>query len=68
VTALRDGREGRPPYPRLYRQLVDSRPDMPTHKPYGIALGEQNRPKVVNQLGRAIRERALPWMTSTVAC
>jgi hypothetical protein len=64
ITALRDGREGRPPYPRLYRRVVDSRSDMPEHKPYGIQLNEQTRPLVVNQLGRALRDRSLPWVTS----
>lgn len=64
ITYLRDGRDGRPAYSRLYQKRVDSRPDMPQHKPYGIQLNEQSRPNLINQLGSALRERSLPWITS----
>ncbi len=64
IVPLRDGREGRPPYTRLYRHVQHARADMPEHKPFGIQLNTQTRPLVLNQMGRALRERALPWLTS----
>jgi hypothetical protein len=71
IVPLRDGREGRPAYPSLYKHVLSNRPDLPTAKPFGFPMGENNRPNVINQLGRAVREgtimkgaAGLPYMTS----
>lgn len=58
--ALKDGKKGRPPYPRLYRHVMSSRPDRPLAKPYGFPTNAKTRPLIVNQLERALRERLLP--------
>jgi hypothetical protein len=60
---LRDGREGRPPYPNLYRHVYPNRPDHRESKVYGFPTGEHTRPLILSQLGRALREHALPWLT-----
>lgn len=60
IIALRDGRAGRRPYPRLYRHLMSSRPDMTEAKPFGFPTNSKTRPLIVNGLEQAIRERTLP--------
>lgn len=62
IAPLRDGRSDRPPYPRLYRHVMSSRPDLPTAKPYGFPMTSKTRPLVINQLEKAIRERSLPFV------
>lgn len=67
IVSLRDGREGRPHYPNLYRHVLTNRPDMPTSKPYGIPMGSNTRPQILNGLGKAVREgfendTGLPYM------
>jgi hypothetical protein len=63
IIPLRDGRAGRPAYPRLYRHVLSSRPDLPTAKPYGFPTNTKTRPLMVNNFERALRERQLPWLT-----
>ena len=60
---LRDGKEGRPPYPKQYRHRQFSRGDVPEHKPYGFPINTKTRPLVLEGLQRAIREHAMPWLT-----
>ncbi|MBI3936397.1 MAG: hypothetical protein HY323_05425 [Betaproteobacteria bacterium] len=60
---LRDGREGRPAYPRLYRHVLSSRPDLPLSKPFGFPTNSKTRPLILNQLEKAIRERQLPYLS-----
>lgn len=60
---LRDGRAGRPAYPRLYRHLMSNRPDLPWAKPFGFPMNTKTRPLVVSQLEQAIRDRSLPFLT-----
>lgn len=60
---LRDGREGRPAYPKLYRHVLSSRPDLPISKPFGFPTNLKTRPQILSQLDRAIRERSLPYVT-----
>lgn len=64
IIPLRDGREGRPAYPRLYRRVRGSRPDHQTAKAYGFPITKQSREEILPLLARAIRERQLPWLTS----
>jgi hypothetical protein len=63
IIPLRDGRAGRPAYPRLYRHVLSSRPDLPTAKPYGFPTNTKTRPLMVNNFERALREKQLPWLT-----
>lgn len=62
VVPLRDGKGPRPPYPRLYRHVMSSRPDLPLAKPFGFPMNVKTRPLVLSQIEKAIRERALPAM------
>jgi hypothetical protein len=61
---LRDGREGRPAYPKLYRHVLSSRPDLPVAKVFGFPTNTKTRPLIVSGLDRVLRERTLPWVTS----
>ena len=63
IVFLRDGKDGRPPYPKLYRHRQFSRGDVPEHKPYGFPMNSKTRPLVLEGLQRAVREHALPWLT-----
>lgn len=60
VLALRDGREGRPAYPKLYRHTQLDRGDQPISKPFGFPMNLKTRPTVIEGLEEAIRERLLP--------
>lgn len=66
IIPLRDGRAGRPAYPSLYRHVLSSRPDLPISKPYGFPTNVKTRPLVINQLDKALRERQLPYVTSSL--
>jgi hypothetical protein len=61
---LRDGREGRPAYPKLYRHVLSSRPDLPVAKVFGFPTNTKTRPLIVSGLDKVLRERTLPWVTS----
>lgn len=63
IAALRDGREGRPPYPKLYRHRLTTRADQQAVKPYGFPMNSKTRPLVLAQLGKAFRERTMPWVS-----
>lgn len=62
IILLRDGKEGRPPYPKLYRHRQASRPDFIENKPFGFPMTQKTRPLVLEGLERALRERLLPWV------
>jgi len=62
VIPLRDGRDGRPPYPALYRHRQESSVDKKMHKPYGFPMNSKTRPLVISQLEQAIRDRELPHL------
>lgn len=62
VLSLRDGKQGRPTYPKLYRHTVQDRPDQPVQKNYGFPMNGKTRSQVINQLEAAIRERTLPYL------
>lgn len=63
IVLLRDGKEGRPAYPKLYRHRQFSRGDLAEHKPFGFPMTSKTRPLVLEGLERAIRERVLPWLS-----
>jgi len=62
VLSLRDGRKGRPPYPKLYRHRIEDRPDFKQHVTYGFPITNKTRPQIINQAEQWIRERSLPHM------
>jgi hypothetical protein len=62
VLSLRDGRKGRPTYPRLYRHRIEDRPDFKQHITYGFPITTKTRPQIINQAEQWIRERLLPHM------
>jgi len=63
IISLRDGKGGRPPYPAMYRHQLDSSVALDTMQRYGFPINSKTRPEVLAQLRKAIRERALPYMT-----
>jgi hypothetical protein len=65
IIPLRDGRAGRPAYPKLYRHVLSSRPDLPVSKPFGFPTNTKTRPLILNQFEQAIRERTIPAVTAT---
>lgn len=68
IVPLRDGRDGRPPYPNLYRHRHDDRVDPGKDtKHYGYPVNAKTRSLALSCLSRALRERALPWITESVA-
>lgn len=60
---LRDGRDGRPAYPKLYRHVLSSRPDQPLQKPYGFPTNMKTRPQILSLVDKSIRDRSLPYVT-----
>lgn len=60
---LRDGREGRPAYPKLYRHTLESRVDLPQAKTYGYPMTTKTRPQVTGHMAKLVREKALPYLT-----
>lgn len=63
IIPLRDGREGRPAYPKLYRHVLSSRSDLPISKPYGFPTNVKTRPLILNQLEKWVRDREIPYMS-----
>lgn len=64
IIPLRDGVSGRPSYPKLYRHVLSSRPEMPISKPFGFPTNTKTRPLILSQLEQALRERTLPWVSN----
>jgi len=64
VINLRDGKDGRPAYPNLYRYRERDRPDIPERRNYGFPMTSKSRPLVISAMEKAIREKSLPWMTN----
>lgn len=58
IIALRDGKDGRPPYRRLYRHTQDATTKPARMSPmYGLPMAKTTRNLVITQLEKAIRER-----------
>jgi len=66
IISLRDGRKGRPHYPKLYRHAIADRADMHQLKNYGFPMNAKTRPQVINQIEQVIREQSLPAMSRTL--
>jgi len=66
IISLRDGRKGRPHYPKLYRHTIADRPDAQQLANYGFPINTKTRPQLINQLEQAIRERSVPRLSRTL--
>ena len=66
IISLRDGRKGRPHYPRIYRHKIADRPDMHQLSNYGFPMNSKTRPQIINQIEQVIRERTVPALTRTL--
>jgi len=66
IISLRDGRKGRPPYPKLYRHRIADRADAHELSNFGFPMNLKTRPQVINQIEQAIRERSIPKLTRTL--
>jgi hypothetical protein len=66
VISLRDGKDGRPSYPKLYRHRERDRADIPEKVTYGFPMTLKTRPQVINQLEAAIREKSLPFLPGSL--
>lgn len=64
ITALRDGRNGRKSYPRLYRHRRANRPDQVESTSYGFPMNSGTRPQVVSGLEKWLRDRVFPWVSA----
>ena len=62
VVNLRDGRDGRPSYPKLYRHRQADSPEVKEQGVYGFPMNLKTRPLVISALEQAIRERLLPFL------
>lgn len=63
IIFLRDGREGRPSYPKMYRHRQESRPDHAEHKPFGFPMNTKTRPLVLEHMEKCLRERSIPYLS-----
>lgn len=64
MTALRDGKNFRPPYPKLYRHRQPTSVNASElARVYGFPMSTSGRNLVIGLLDQALRERSLPWMT-----
>jgi len=66
INPLRDGRAGRPPYPRLYRHRDFRRGDQHEALAWGFPMSSATRPQILSYMEEAVRERQLPWLTSSL--
>lgn len=62
IIFLHDGKDGRPPYSALYRHRIEDDPERPQVSTWGFPMNTKTRPLVIEGLGKAITEHALPWI------
>jgi hypothetical protein len=62
IIFLHDGKDGRPPYPHLYRHRIEDDPEKPQVSTYGFPMNTKTRPLVIEGLGRALLDKSLPWL------
>ena len=67
IAYLRDGHEGRKPYPLLYRHEMYDDPRKKTREQYGFPMSRPNRAMVVSELNEWINTRTWPWLTRRFA-
>jgi hypothetical protein len=62
IIFLKDGRDGRPPYPHVYQHVIADDPEKPRISTWGFPMNTKTRPLVIEGFGRAIKEKNLPWI------
>lgn len=62
IIFLHDGKDGRPPYPHLYRHRIEDDPSKPQVSTWGFPMNTKTRPLVIEGLGRALADKSLPWL------
>lgn len=63
IAYLRDGHEGRPPYPRVYRHRRYDDPSRKFHDNLGFPMHERTRAKVISELSEWFDGKLFPWVT-----
>jgi len=63
IAYLRDGHEGRKPYPLLYRHEAFDDPKRRRQMAYGFPMNKQSRAMVVSELHEWVNTRSWPWLT-----
>jgi len=66
IIPLRDGREGRPAYPKLYIHEEGASTKKKPARRIGFPTNTKTRPLILNQLEKAVRERTLPYVTDSL--
>jgi hypothetical protein len=66
ITFMRDGTEGLPPYPKLYRHHDDTKGNRPVSQEYGMPMSTKTRPLIVEGLAAWIRQRQFPWLSAGI--
>jgi hypothetical protein len=66
INPLRDGRAGRPPYPKLYRHRDFKRGDQHESSAWGFPMSTATRPSILGYMEEVVRERSLPHLTSSL--
>jgi len=66
IISLRDGRKGRPHYPKLYRHSIADRVDGHKLANYGFPINNKTRPQLINVIEQALRERTVPALPRTL--
>ena len=67
IVSLKDGVQGRPHYPALYRFRKAHRPDQVQMAEYGFPLTRSTRPRILENMAALLRERELPFITPGLA-
>jgi len=65
ITPLRDGKNNRPPYKRLYRHTQDMSVNAAEQsRSFGFPISSGTRNHVIQNMQKMLRERSLPFMTA----
>ena len=63
IAYLRDGLDGRKPYPFLYNHSPYDKASAPITEKIGFPMNKVTRPKVVSELRIWVHDHLLPWVT-----
>ena len=62
VIFLKDGKDSRPPYPKVYRHRIYDKVTKQIKDDYGFPINTHTRPLLIAALGKAIDEQTLPFI------